>query len=168
MVDYNPLIKNLREGKRFLLGSHYNPDGDSIGSCIALGIALGSQQAPDQRRNVRRPAQSSPGTYGAKPNVGLIAAGLLQDRRYRNHCIPCVGHVDQFLASVRVFLLTQHLREKQHRKTVAVGITVVAGRVADQAIGAAAADQVVHRPLDVRPVLALGGGRSFAQQGDSG
>lgn len=40
MSDYNELIDRVKKGKRFLIVSHYNPDGDAIGSTLALGILL--------------------------------------------------------------------------------------------------------------------------------
>ena len=75
-------------------------------------------------------------------------------------------HVDQFRAAVGVFFLAEHLREEEHREAVAVGVAVVARRIADQAVGAAVADEVVDRLADVRGVLALRGGRAFAEQGE--
>lgn len=43
MNDYDALIDLLREGKRFLIVSHYNPDGDGLGASLALGFALERQ-----------------------------------------------------------------------------------------------------------------------------
>jgi phosphoesterase RecJ-like protein len=40
MSIYDEIIKVLREKKRILIGSHINPDGDAIGSSLALGMAL--------------------------------------------------------------------------------------------------------------------------------
>lgn len=37
---YDELIGRIKKGKRFLVVSHYNPDGDAIGSTLALGIFL--------------------------------------------------------------------------------------------------------------------------------
>jgi len=34
------ILKRLREGDRFLVCSHTRPDGDAVGSCIALGMLL--------------------------------------------------------------------------------------------------------------------------------
>ena len=77
-------------------------------------------------------------------------------------------HVDQFLAAVCVFFLAQHLREEQHRIAVAVGVAVVARGIADQAVRAAAGEQIIDRQADVLGVLALRGGRAFGQQGHAG
>lgn len=41
MDEYDALIARLKRGKRFLVASHYNPDGDGIGSTLALGTMLG-------------------------------------------------------------------------------------------------------------------------------
>ncbi|UCD84135.1 MAG: bifunctional oligoribonuclease/PAP phosphatase NrnA [Deltaproteobacteria bacterium] len=38
MIDQ--IVKEIREGRRFLVASHQNPEGDAIGSSLALAIAL--------------------------------------------------------------------------------------------------------------------------------
>lgn len=40
MDDYAALIDRITRGKRFLVASHFNPDGDGIGSTLALGLCL--------------------------------------------------------------------------------------------------------------------------------
>lgn len=40
MDDYAALIDRIAKGTRFLVASHYNPDGDGIGSTLAMGICL--------------------------------------------------------------------------------------------------------------------------------
>ncbi|MBT3181973.1 MAG: bifunctional oligoribonuclease/PAP phosphatase NrnA [Deltaproteobacteria bacterium] len=40
-VNYDSFVDRVKESKSFIIGSHYNPDGDGIGSTLALGIALG-------------------------------------------------------------------------------------------------------------------------------
>lgn len=37
---YDAVVKVIQEGRRFLIVSHAHPDGDAIGSTIALGMAL--------------------------------------------------------------------------------------------------------------------------------
>lgn len=39
-VDYDKLIDVLKNNKKFLICSHAHPDGDGIGSTLALGLAL--------------------------------------------------------------------------------------------------------------------------------
>lgn len=39
-IDYDAFIAKLRGAKSFIIASHYNPDGDGIGSTLALGEAL--------------------------------------------------------------------------------------------------------------------------------
>ena len=77
-------------------------------------------------------------------------------------------HFNQFLAPGFVFFFAQHLREKQHRVAVAVGVAIVARRVADQAVRATVAAEIIDRPANVRGVLALRGGRAFLQQRHAG
>jgi phosphoesterase RecJ-like protein len=40
MNDYDAFVDLLRKGQRFLIVSHYNPDGDGLGASLALGFAL--------------------------------------------------------------------------------------------------------------------------------
>lgn len=40
MNEYDIIIDRIKKGRRFLVVSHYNPDGDAIGSTIAFGIIL--------------------------------------------------------------------------------------------------------------------------------
>ena len=40
MNIYQKVEKKLKQGQRFLIGSHVNPDGDAIGSTLALGAVL--------------------------------------------------------------------------------------------------------------------------------
>ncbi|MBI4211116.1 MAG: bifunctional oligoribonuclease/PAP phosphatase NrnA [Deltaproteobacteria bacterium] len=40
MKDFAPIIHGLGQGQSFLIGSHYSPDGDAIGSMLALGNVL--------------------------------------------------------------------------------------------------------------------------------
>ncbi|MFH0799179.1 MAG: DHH family phosphoesterase [Pseudomonadota bacterium] len=40
MNEYDAFIDCLRGGKSFLIASHYNPDGDGIGSTLAMGMLL--------------------------------------------------------------------------------------------------------------------------------
>jgi len=40
MDEYVSFIDQLERANTFVIASHYNPDGDGIGSCVALGMAL--------------------------------------------------------------------------------------------------------------------------------
>lgn len=40
MDEYGSFIENLKVARTFVIASHYSPDGDGIGSSIALGMAL--------------------------------------------------------------------------------------------------------------------------------
>jgi len=94
--------------------------------------------------------------------VTPTAAGRLGLGCERN---PAAKHVDQPVAALGVLLFAQHLRKKQHGEAVAVGVAIVAGgRLSDQAVGAAAGDEIVNRAADVGGVFALHRGRAFAQQ----
>jgi phosphoesterase RecJ-like protein len=40
LSDLERIVEVVREGKRFLITSHENPDGDALGSMLGLGLAL--------------------------------------------------------------------------------------------------------------------------------
>jgi phosphoesterase RecJ-like protein len=40
-LDWSPFVREVHEHKRFLLTTHVRPDGDGLGSMLALGEALG-------------------------------------------------------------------------------------------------------------------------------
>src|SRR5436309_1567262 len=42
-VDWSPLVDLVRHHQRFLLTTHIRPDGDGLGSMLALADALASQ-----------------------------------------------------------------------------------------------------------------------------
>ncbi len=64
----------LAAGKRFLLTGHRNPDGDSLGSCLALAFAL--RNAGKEAQVVMRDGWSS--SYDPLPGIGevTVAAAL--------------------------------------------------------------------------------------------
>ncbi len=39
-VNYDSFVERVNRANSFIIGSHYNPDGDGIGSTLALGLAL--------------------------------------------------------------------------------------------------------------------------------
>ena len=75
-----------------------------------------------------------------------------------------VEHPHEFLAAAFVLFLPEHLREEEHREAVAVGVAIVPLRVADQAVGAGAADEIVDRLTDRLGILPLRGRRAFHEQ----
>ena len=77
-------------------------------------------------------------------------------------------HVDKFLAPLDVFLLAEHLGEEEHGEAVAVGVAVVVVGSPIRPLLRLRLDEVIDRLADVGGVLALRGGRAFAEQGDAG
>jgi phosphoesterase RecJ-like protein len=65
---YEETAQRLREGKRFLLTGHRNPDGDALGS--ALGLALALDGAGKEARVVMRDAWSS--AYAKMPGIARV------------------------------------------------------------------------------------------------
>lgn len=72
------VVKAIREGRSFLIATHVNPDGDALGSAIALGMALesaGKSVHVYDRDGV-------PSTYDFLPRAGMVmtsAEGVIAD-----------------------------------------------------------------------------------------
>lgn len=74
--DFESVVALLAEGKRFLLTGHRNPDGDSLGSALALALAL--RGAGKEAVVVMRDRWSS--SYAALPGVeGVLVRETLPD-----------------------------------------------------------------------------------------
>lgn len=71
-IDYDALVKGMARATSFFIGSHHNPDGDGIGSTIALGIAL-------ERMNKRVTMYNRDGVpFNLKflPNVDIVVSAI--------------------------------------------------------------------------------------------
>ena len=68
-TDFEAVAALLASGRRFLLTGHRNPDGDSLGSALALAQALAAQGK--EARVVMRDRGSS--SYDGMPGVGAVA-----------------------------------------------------------------------------------------------
>jgi phosphoesterase RecJ-like protein len=66
---YRDLASLLASGKRFLLTGHRNPDGDSLGSALALALALSAQGK--EARVVMRDGWSS--AYDGMPGLASVS-----------------------------------------------------------------------------------------------
>ncbi len=66
---YEEVARRLREGRRFLLTGHRNPDGDALGS--ALGLALALDAAGKEAHVVMRDGWSS--AYAGMPGIARVA-----------------------------------------------------------------------------------------------
>ncbi|MFH0924814.1 MAG: bifunctional oligoribonuclease/PAP phosphatase NrnA [bacterium] len=64
----NPIIQTLKQYQNFLITSHVNPDGDSLGSEIALAMALKKMN----KEVVVLGKEGIPGLYKFLPGVDLI------------------------------------------------------------------------------------------------
>lgn len=72
MNDYDAIIALLKKGRRFLVASHSSPDGDGIGSTIAMGILLermGKEAVLYNRDGV-------PANLGFLPRAASVVAAL--------------------------------------------------------------------------------------------
>ncbi len=66
---YQATATLLSDGRRFLLTGHRNPDGDSLGSALALALAL--EASGKETRVVMRDVWS--GVYASLPGIGRVA-----------------------------------------------------------------------------------------------
>lgn len=74
----DPIIKTLRTAHRILVTSHRDPDGDAVGSLLAMGLALirlGKQTTLYNESPI-------PAVYQFLPGVGLIQRGLEPPEAY--------------------------------------------------------------------------------------
>jgi phosphoesterase RecJ-like protein len=67
--DYEAVAERLRTGSRFLLTGHLGPDGDTLGSCLALARAL--ENAGKSARVVMKETWST--AYAGLPGVESVA-----------------------------------------------------------------------------------------------
>lgn len=72
------IIPHLNAGESVLLASHINPDGDAIGSLIAMGLAL---DAPDKQVTLYN-EYHIPTVYRFLPSVGRIVRHIRDIRVY--------------------------------------------------------------------------------------
>jgi len=74
----NSLISEIRTARSFLIASHINPDGDALGSTLALGDALkalGKKVTMFSRDGVPEIYRFMPGWKGIKTSCSKIPAG---------------------------------------------------------------------------------------------
>ena len=71
------ILRHLTSSKRVLLASHRNPDGDAIGSLIAMGLALEASNKTISLYN----ESSIPAVYQFLPSIKRITNAI--DRSYR-------------------------------------------------------------------------------------
>lgn len=67
-----PILRALTESRRVLVTSHENPDGDAVGSLLAVGLALEKQHKDVTFFN----ASPIPAVYRFLPSVGRITATI--------------------------------------------------------------------------------------------
>src|SRR3979411_1140384 len=66
------LLRKIRQGNRFLLTSHVNPDGDAIGSELGLGRLL---RSPGKGAAGWRPHHQLPAGYRPLPGSERVHSG---------------------------------------------------------------------------------------------
>src|ERR1700749_5248239 len=72
------ILKVLREGERFLVCSHSRPDGDAVGSVLAMGMLL---QQMGKRADLVT-ADRIPNVYSKLPGAEAIRNALRVHGRY--------------------------------------------------------------------------------------
>ena len=85
------IVHHLTSSKRVLLASHINPDGDAVGSLIALGLALKAMN-----KNITLFNESPiPAVYRFLPAVELISRGIDKAARYDCSVILDCGDLER-------------------------------------------------------------------------
>ena len=59
MSELDRLVAHIRAGQRFFISSHQRPDGDAIGSAVAMALALRALGKHGRRRHGRRRRRTS-------------------------------------------------------------------------------------------------------------
>ena len=139
MIDYDAFIELLRGGQRFLIVSHYNPDGDGLGASLALGFALerlGKEVVLYNRDRV-------PSTLAFLPGAGRIINSLDSQRPFDiSIMVDCASRsrISEEFASFpgvgRVACMDHHILETPEADVVLI----------DK--GAASTGEVVLRMID--------------------
>lgn len=123
MDEYDAFIARLKGAASFLVASHYNPDGDAIGSTIALGLLL-KRLGKDVLLYNRDPIPKSLGFLpGAEGVVHRIPQGMAFDLAIMVDCAQRERVSDEFAAHAgfkAVACIDHHLHE-----TPDAGVTLV-------------------------------------------
>ena len=79
MSDLERIVQSIKKGKRFLIVSHENPDGDAIGSMLGLGLALksmGKEAVFYNKDGTPTVLQFLPGSDGVKKSLEFAGEGF--------------------------------------------------------------------------------------------
>ena len=79
------LLRRIRQGNRFLLTSHINPDGDAIGSELGLARLLRRPRQGGRGVEPRHDAGDLPAAAGQRPHPRRRGAARRLPRRVRRH-----------------------------------------------------------------------------------
>lgn len=91
------IVHHLTNSKKVLLASHINPDGDAVGSLIALGLALEAMN-----KNVTLFNESPiPAVYRFLPAVELISRSINKTARYDCAVILDCGNLERIGSVVK-------------------------------------------------------------------
>ena len=81
-ADLDAVVTGLREGSRFLVTSHENPDGDALGSLLAMHLAL-QQLGKDSVMMLAGPPRCRGSTASSSPGARARARATWGRRRAR-------------------------------------------------------------------------------------
>ncbi|MGD8368040.1 MAG: DHH family phosphoesterase [Desulfobacterales bacterium] len=85
------LLRHLKDSRRVLLASHANPDGDAIGSLIAMGLSL---QAMNKETTLFNESQI-PAVYRFLPLVDRVVRSIGDVSRFDTAVILDCGNLDR-------------------------------------------------------------------------
>ncbi len=111
MMD--PIINHLKTSKHILVASHTNPDGDAIGSLIAMGLAL---EALGKKATLYNESPI-PTVYRFLPRVDSIVNKLPSDHEFDTTIILDCGELDRIGAAAKQAGQTPALINIDHHTT---------------------------------------------------
>lgn len=87
----NNIVNQLKKSRSVLITSHINPDGDAIGSLVAMGVALSTQGIDTTLFN----ESPIPAVYRFLPGVELIARNLAPESSFDTAIVLDCGGLDR-------------------------------------------------------------------------
>lgn len=109
----DPVTASLRNSENIILASHINPDGDAIGSLLALGLAMDSYPKNVTLCNV----SSIPTVYRFLPGVDRIVQTMDDPERYDLAVVLDCGELDRLGAIALPFSRIPLMINIDHHQT---------------------------------------------------
>ena len=85
------IVNHLKNSRNVLITSHVNPDGDAIGSLVAMGMALGARGIDTTLFN----ESPIPAVYRFLPGVGRITRSIKSENNFDTAIVLDCGDLDR-------------------------------------------------------------------------